>query len=108
MQVSGDRQYYFKCIDRLLGLAESSKLPVKGYAFVEKVSSDSNESHCFAYVQFQFGTETDTVMAFKTQAQKCFRNMHLTIGTTGNDKEHKMYRSIFMEYIPQRRNIRRR
>lgn len=108
MIASGDRIYYLKCIDRLLGFAESSKIPVRGYSLVDTVSSDSNESHCYAYVQLKFGTSADVALAFKTQAQKCFRNMHLTIGMTGDDAKHSMYVSIFMEYIPQRRKIRRR
>lgn len=93
MRIAGERTYIIKCVDRLLGLAESQKLAVKGYAVM--VSGDT----CSAFLRFAFGTDMEVVKQFCKDGQKCFREIILSVGTTGPDSKASAYPTIFIQRI---------
>lgn len=96
MRVSGERTYLLKCIDRLVGLAESHTLPLKGYSLVK--SGDKS----YACVAFAFGTDMEVVQRFCRDAQKCFRRLILSVGTTGPDSKSSAYPTIFITHDTRR------
>lgn len=98
MPTLSERTYYLKSIDRLLGLAESSKLKIHGYAYYF-----SNSKHT-AFIQFPYGTCLDDIKHFYNGAKKCFRNLTLSMGTTGPDTKQSMYPTIFITDVVKQRN----
>lgn len=86
-----NRAYYLKSVDRLMGLAESHNLEVRGFTYIETREKSG------AYIQFAFGTDMDAVSDLKNMGQRCFHNIKLTVGTTGPDTGNTMYPTIFLE-----------
>lgn len=91
MRIVGERAYLLKCVDRLLGLAGTCRIPVKGYAVMMSGGKFT------AFVSLGSGTDMETVKKFCRDGQKCFRAVILSVGSTGPDSR---YPTIFIQRIP--------